>query len=245
MPTDIWRTSGERWRLGCDLVANMGSVIGEILPLAVGIAISPIPIIAAILMLLSPKAKATSVGFLLGWLAGILVAVVLFTLLSSVLPQQDSSGSSPVSAVIKIILGALLLFLAAKQWRARPAEGQSAAMPKWMSAIDSMTAIKGLGLGFLLSAVNPKNLLLGISAGVIIGDANLSFADAVVVIVIFVLIAGCSVLIPVVAYLIASARMAGPLDRLRQWLVDNNATIMAVLLLVIGVAVIGKGIASF
>ena len=33
-------------------------------------------------------------------------------------------------------------------------------MPKWMSAIDS-AAIKGLGLGFLLSAVNPKNLLLG------------------------------------------------------------------------------------
>jgi hypothetical protein len=38
---------------------------------------------------------------------------------------------------------------------------------------------------------------------------------------------------------------AGPLDRLREWLVDNNATVMAVLLLVIGVSVIGKGIASF
>ena len=63
-------------------------------------------------------------------------------------------------------------------------------MPKWMSAIDSMTAIKGLGLGFLLSAVNPKNLLLGISAGVIIGDANLSLGDAVVVIVVFALVAG-------------------------------------------------------
>ncbi|MGH3339012.1 MAG: GAP family protein, partial [Propionibacteriaceae bacterium] len=102
----------------------MGSVIGEILPLAVGIAISPMPIIAAILMLLSPKAKATSVGFLLGWLAGILVAVVLFTLLSSVIPKHDSSGSSPVFGVIKIILGVLLLFLAAKEWRARPAEDE-------------------------------------------------------------------------------------------------------------------------
>jgi len=108
-----------------------------------------------------------------------------------------------------------------------------------------MTAIKALGLGFLLSAVNPKNLLLGISAGVIIGDGNLSVGDAVLVIVVFVLIAGCTVLIPVVGYLIASTRMAGPLDRLREWLVDNNATIMAVLLLVIGVSVIGKGIASF
>src|SRR4029450_7527109 len=112
------------------------------------------------------------------------------TLLSSVLPQQDSSGSSPVSGVIKIILGALLLFLAAKQWRARPAEGEQAAMPKWMSAIDSMTAIKGLGLGFLLSAVNPKNLLLGISAGVIIGGANLSLGDVVVILITFVLRGG-------------------------------------------------------
>jgi threonine/homoserine/homoserine lactone efflux protein len=220
-------------------------VIGEILPLAVGIAISPIPIIAAILMLLSPRAKTTSVGFLLGWLAGIVIAIVLFTLLSSVLPQRDASGSSPVHGVIKIILGALLLFLAVKQWRGRPAEGEQATMPKWMSAIDSMTAAKSLGLGFLLSAVNPKNLLLAIAAGLIIGGANLSLGDTTVVVVVFVLLAGCTVLVPVIGYLVASARMAGPLDSLRGWLVDNNATIMAVLLLVIGLTVIGKGIAHF
>jgi threonine/homoserine/homoserine lactone efflux protein len=223
----------------------MGSVIGEILPLAVGIAISPVPIIAAILMLLSPKAKGASVGFLLGWITGIVVAIVVFTLLSSVLPAQDESGSSPVRGVIKIILGALLLFLALRQWRGRPAEGEQATMPKWMSAIDSMTAGKALGLGFLLSAVNPKNLLMAISAGLIIGDAGLAVGQTVAVIVIFVLLAASTVLIPVVAYLIASERLAGPLDRLRAWLVNNNATIMAVLLLVIGVAVIGKGIGSF
>src|SRR5215218_8891052 len=102
----------------------MNEVIGEILPLAVGIAISPIPIIAAILMLLSPRAKGTSVGFLIGWLVGIVVAIVLFTLLSSI--SQDTGGSSPVAGVIKIILGALLLFLAIKQWRTRPAEGEHA-----------------------------------------------------------------------------------------------------------------------
>jgi threonine/homoserine/homoserine lactone efflux protein len=223
----------------------MGPVIGEILPLAVGIAISPVPIIAAILMLLSPKAKGASVGFLLGWITGIVVAIVVFTLLSSVLPAQDESGSSPVRGVIKIILGALLLFLALRQWRGRPAEGEQATMPKWMSAIDSMTAGKALGLGFLLSAVNPKNLLMAISAGLIIGGAGLAVGQTVVVIVIFVLLAASTVLIPVVAYLIASERLAGPLDRLRAWLVNNNATIMAVLLLVIGVAVIGKGIGSF
>src|SRR5215204_1252750 len=65
----------------------MTSVVGEILPLAIGVAISPIPIIAAILMLLSPRAKSMSVAFLIGWIVGIVVAVAVFTLLSSVLPQ--------------------------------------------------------------------------------------------------------------------------------------------------------------
>ena len=222
----------------------MGSVIGEILPLAVGIAISPIPIIAVILMLLSPRAKGTSVGFMIGWLLGIVIAIIAYTLLSSVIPQRSEGGSS-VAGVIKIILGVLLLFLAFRQWRARPAQGEEASLPKWMSAIDSMTAGKALGLAFLLAAVNPKNLLLAASAGLIVGGAGLALGETVVVITIFVLLAACTVIIPVIAYLIAASQLAGPLDKLRGWLVENNATIMSALLLVIGVAVIGKGLGNF
>ena len=222
----------------------MNLVIGEILPLAVGIAISPIPIIAAILMLLSPRAKGTSVGFMIGWLAGIVVAIVLFSMLSSVSPPE-TGGRSPAAGVIKIILGVLLLVLAIKQWRTRPAKGNQASLPKWMSAIDSMSAVKALWLGFLLAAANPKNLLLAIAAGVIVGRAGLTVGQMAVVITIFVLLAASTVLVPVFGYLIASARLAGPLDKFRQWLVDNNAVIMAVLLLVLGVALIGKGFADF
>jgi threonine/homoserine/homoserine lactone efflux protein len=222
----------------------LNQVVGEILPLAVGIAISPIPIIAAILMLLSPRAKSTSVGFMIGWLAGIVVAVVLFSLLSSVVPPE-TGGRSPLAGIIKIILGMLLLVLAIKQWRARPTRGGQASLPKWMSAIDSMPAGKALWLGFLLAAVNPKNLLLAISAGVIVGGAGLTVGQMTVVIIIFVLLAASTVLVPVVGYLIASARLADPLDKLREWLVNKNAVIMAVLLLVLGVAMIGKGFADF
>ena len=223
----------------------MGSVIGDILPLALGIAISPVPIIAAILMLLSPKAKGTSVGFLLGWVLGIVVAVVVFTLLASVIPEEDPDAAKPVSGVIKLLLGAGLLFLALRQWRSRPKAGETAALPKWMAAIDQMTAGRGFVLGFLLSAVNPKNLLMAVGAGVIIGTAGLSGGEITLVIVVFTLIAASSVAIPVIGYLLASKRMAAPLESLRRWLVQNNATVMAVLLLVIGVVVIGKGIGSF
>ncbi|GAA2063914.1 GAP family protein [Leifsonia soli] len=223
----------------------MGPVIGDVIPLALGVAISPIPIIAAILMLLSPRARGTSVGFLVGWVVGIVVAVVVFTLLSAVLPRGDADQSKPIAGTITIVLGLLLLVLAVRQWRSRPAPGADPELPKWMAAIDTLTAGRALGLGFLLSALNPKNLLMGAAAGVAIESDADTTAESVVAVIVYTVIAASTVAVPVIAYLAASGRMARPLDALRTWLLHNNATIMAVLLLVIGVVLIGKGLGRF
>ncbi|WP_369745512.1 GAP family protein [Paenarthrobacter sp. AMU7] len=224
----------------------MGPVIGDLLPLAVGIAVSPVPIIAAILMLLSPKARSTSVGFLLGWLTGIIVPVTVFTFLSALLPESGpDAGPAPIAGIIKILSGALLLLLAVKQWRSRPAPGQRAELPKWMSAIESMTAGRAVGLGLLLSAANPKNLLLAIPAGATIANAGLNTGGTITAIGFFTVVGAITVLVPVVAYLLAGSRMANGLEKMRTWLVDSNSTIMSVLLVVIGTAVIGKGISNF
>ncbi|MFI6830031.1 GAP family protein [Kribbella sp. NPDC050241] len=223
----------------------MGGVIGDILPLALGVAISPVPIIAAILMLLSPNAKTTSIGFLIGWIAGIVVAVVAFTLLSSLLSEGDSDASSPVKGTIQLALGVLLILLAARQWRARPRGQVEPELPKWMSAIDTLTTVKGLGLGFLLSALNPKNLIMAAGAGIAIGGGNLGTGETVVVILVFTAIAASTVAVPVIGYLVAADRLAEPLEALRGWLVRENTVVMAILLLVIGVVMIGKGIGSF
>ncbi|MDL9981307.1 GAP family protein [Microbacterium candidum] len=222
----------------------MGNAIGSILPLALGVAISPIPIIAAILMLLSPKAKVTGVGFLLGWVVGIVVAVTLFTVLSSALPAENS-GSAPIKGTIQLVLGVLLLLLAVGQWRKRPKKGEEPTMPKWMQAIDKVSFWGALGLGFLLSALNPKNLILAVGAGTAIGAAALPVSEDVLVIAIYTIIAACTVAIPVIGYLIAADKLHEPLDKLRAWLTEENSVIMAVLLLVIGISMIGKGIAAF
>lgn len=214
----------------------MGAVIGDILPLALGIAISPIPIIAAILMLFSPRAGGTSVGFLVGWVLGIVIATGIFTALAGSLTGGETSTGTSYT---KIGLGVLLLLVGARQWRGR---GGEHATPKWMTAIDSITPIKALGLGFLLAAINPKNLLMAAAAGVVIGAAGLSIGDDVVVIAIFTVLAASTVAVPVIAYLVAKDRMRGPLDAMKGWLQANNATVMSVLLLVIGVVLIGKGI---
>ncbi|HTW14387.1 MAG TPA: GAP family protein [Nocardioides sp.] len=223
----------------------MGAVLGDVLPLAVAVLISPIPIIATILMLLAPQARAASVGFMVGWLAGIVITLVVFVALAAVIPEQDDDASQPVAGLVKLLLGALMLLIALRQWRGRPHEGEEPALPGWMAAIDKMTLAKALALGFALSALNPKNLLMTASAGVLVGTADLPAGEIAVVVAVFTLIAGASVAVPVVGYLLARDAMSGPLQSLRVWLVHNNATVMAVLLLVIGVTMIGKGIGSF
>jgi hypothetical protein len=218
---------------------------GELLPLAVAIAISITTIITTVLMLLSPKAKGRTIGLLLGCVVGVGGAVAFFALLAGLLPTQPSGGSSRVASVIKMVVGVLLVVLALRQWRVRPARGDRDELPKWMAEVDSMTPSKALVLGLLLSAVVPKNLLLALSAGVILSEAGLSVGETSVVIVVFTVIATSTVAVPVVAHLVAPARMRGPFEGLREWLVENSVTIMGLLLLVIGVVMIGNGIASF
>lgn len=222
----------------------MNEVIGDVIPLAVGVAISPVPIIATIVMLLSPRAKGTSVAFLIGWVLGVVLALLVFTLLGSLLSSTASDGPAPIIGIVKIVLGALLLLLALGQWRKRPEPGTEPSLPKWMSAIDTLRPGTCLGLGFALAALNPKNLMMAAAAGISIGAHGLTASEQLIPGSIFVVIAVSTVAVPVIAYLVASARMKAPLDRLRAWLVAHNAAVMTVLLLVIGVVTISKGIGS-
>jgi threonine/homoserine/homoserine lactone efflux protein len=223
----------------------MGAVVGELLPLAVGIAISPVPIIAVILMLLSRKATATSTGFLLGWVAGVVVVTLIVLALVGQAGGTRGGEPSTLSSVLRLVAGALLLVLAFRQWQGRPKHGEEGTMPKWMDAVETFTFGKALGLGFVLSGINPKNLLLCVGAGTAIGAAHLPAGQVVGAMVVFTVLASSTVGVPVLGYLAARERMATPLDRLHDWLVQNNAAVMAVLLLVLGTALIGKGIGGF
>ncbi|HLB48007.1 MAG TPA: GAP family protein [Anaerolineales bacterium] len=220
----------------------MGSVIGDILPLAIGVALSPVPIIAVILMLFSKNARSTSLTFLIGWFLGVAVVAVIIVLLAD--PAQQSTGgeASPLAAIVRIVLGLLLLYLAYRDWQKRPKPGEQAEMPKWMSSIDSMTSGKALGLGALLSGVNPKNLALIIAAGVVISGAGLNATQTIIALVVFVVLACVSVAAPVLLYLILGDKAAATLNSWKMWLTQNNTTVMMLLCLVFGIVLLGKGL---
>ncbi|WP_234037538.1 GAP family protein [Leucobacter sp. L43] len=221
----------------------VSSVIGELLPLAVGVAISPVPIIAVILMLFASRTTAAGL-FLAGWLIGVIAIAAIFTVIGAFLPRSTLGEVHPIVGVIKFVLGVLLLYLATRSWRRHAPDPKDPHMPKWLDAIDSIPARRSFALGFLLAAANPKNLLLGIGAGTSIGAENLTVGDQALAIVAYTLIAGSTVLIPVLVHLTAANRATPQLATARTWLTQNNATIMAVLLLINGVTLIGKGIAN-
>jgi threonine/homoserine/homoserine lactone efflux protein len=218
----------------------MAEVFGDILGFAAGIAVSPVPITAVILMLFASKARVTGPSFLIGWLTGItlVVTVVLF------IPGLDGDTSEPstTTGVIKGILGLLLLVAAARQWAGRPRHDDQATMPKWMAGVDTMGGGGAFGLAMLLTVLNPKNLLLAAAAGTAIGAAGLNTGETALMVGAFTLVASVTIIVPVVGYLIAGDRVQPTLDNTKDWMIRNNTAVMSVLLLVFGVILIGDAI---
>ncbi len=217
----------------------MGAAFGAILGQAVGVAISPVPIIAVILMLFSKAAKLNSLSFLAGWIIGLLVVGTV--VLASGVTTSDGAPST-ASGWIKLLIGALFVALGVKQWRSRPEHGEVAAVPTWMAKIDDFTAAKALAVGVLLSAVNPKNLGLTIVAAATIGSSGLDTSDEYVVMVLFVAVASSTVAAPVILNLLLGSKAAGTLTVMKEWLTANNATVMSVLFVVLGANVFGAGL---
>lgn len=218
----------------------MGNAVGDVLPLALGVAISPIPVIVVILMLLSPRVRTSGPAFLVGWVAGLAIVGIAVTALSGN-AGLGSGGGSAIGSLIKMLLGLLLIGLSVRDFRNRPRPDEQPPLPGWMRAIDSVTAVKAFGIAVFLSAINPKNLSLTVAAAVTIAQEGLSTTVAALVLVLFVVIASLSIAAPVALYSLGGSSAKRALNSLRTWLNANNATVTAVLLLVIGVVLFGKG----
>lgn len=220
----------------------MGQGISEVLPFAVGVAISPVPIIAVILMLFSARARVNGPLFLLGWVTGLSVlSVVVYVVADTIGVSEGSSGSDGI-AWLDVVLGVLLLLIARRSWGKRPQPGSDPELPKWMAGVDTVAPGRALVLGVLLSAVNPKNLALGVGAAGGVAHLGLSTADTIVALAVFVIVGSLTVGGAVAYDLLGGARARESLSELRTWLEANNAAVMTVLFLVFGVVLVAKGL---
>jgi threonine/homoserine/homoserine lactone efflux protein len=223
----------------------VGDVIGQMLPIAVGIAVSPLPIVAVVLMLATPRGRVDGPAFVIAWIVGLAAIGAVVIAVVGDDAEADSDGTPGWVSGLKLGLGILLLLLAAKQWRGRPRGGAPAELPKWMRALDTFGPVKALGAGVALSLLNPKNLLLLIAGATVIAQGGLSAGQEAGALALLVAIGTIGVAIPVVIFFAMGARSRTLLDEMKDWMARNNAVIMAVLLLIIGVKLIGDAISGF
>ena len=190
----------------------MGQGVTTILTFAVAVAISPVPIIAVILMLFSRRARVNGPVFLLGWVVALAVVSAVAFLLAEGTDADTSSTTSATVAWGKVLFGLGFLALAARSWRSRPMPGEEPRLPAWMAGIDGLAPLKALGLGLLLAGVNPKNLLLSVAAGSSVAVLGLSTGAAVGSLVVFVVVASLSIGAPVAYHLVGGASAQARLD---------------------------------
>jgi threonine/homoserine/homoserine lactone efflux protein len=216
-----------------------------VLPLAVAIAIFPVPIIAVVLLLGSDRGRTKATAFVLAWFVGLAATGALALLLAGGADANDEGEPATWANVLLLGLGLGLLGYAAKQWRGRPRAGEEAPTPGWMRAVDEFTPVKAGGTGFALTALNPKNVLLTVAAAAEIAEVGLAPGEQLGVLLVFVLIASLGVLAPLALAVALGDRSREPLDTLRGLLARHNAVIMAVLFLLIGAKLVGDAISGF
>lgn len=220
----------------------MGEAIGQVLPLGVGVALSPVPIIAVVLILGTPRARSNGPAFLVGWLAGLAIVGTVALLLAG--GADASADGEPATWVswVKLALGVLLLLMAVRTWRGRPRGEDEPAMPTWMTTLDTFTAPRSLGIGAALAGVNPKNLMLTLGAGAAIAQTGIATGQQFVALAVFIVIGSLGIAVPVAVFFVGGARAGQVLGEWKDWMARHNAAIMSAVLLLLGTKLLGDAV---
>jgi len=214
------------------------TIIGTLLPFALGIAISPVSIIAAILLLTSKQGTAKGLAYLAGWLAGLMTLVVALLVLVS------SRGSTAVQFTAWVILsaGIILLIMAYIQWRQRPPRDAEIAPLEWLRAIPRTTSFMALSAGLFFSLFSVKNLLIVTATAAVIGEAGLGMAGRITAVLIFVTVATLGIAVPAYIAFAQGERAKAILTDWEYRLSVHNVTITCIVLVTIAVQLLGAGL---
>jgi threonine/homoserine/homoserine lactone efflux protein len=220
------------------VVTSLGSALSRLIPIALVIALSPLSIIPAVLVLHAPKPRPSGLAFLTGWLVSLTAMTAIFVAVSGEL--ESLHGSPPTwTSWLRVVLGSALVGFGIYRWVTRRGHSE---MPGWMRSLENVTPIRAALFGALLAVVRPEVLLACAAAGLTIGAPGLGVTRSWTAAVIFILVAASSVAIPILAYAGAGDRLDEPLGRLRNWMDQQSAALVAAVLVLIGLLVFYHGV---
>jgi threonine/homoserine/homoserine lactone efflux protein len=204
---------------------------------AVGVALSPLPILAMLLVLGGRRPVVDGGAFWVAWTIGIAAPTIAFVVVAERAHAIDDELAA--IAVAEIGIGVVFLAVAARLAFGRRPE-RSDASPRWLDALDRAGPLRAAGLALILSSGNPKNLALMLAAAVaIVQDGELALGG-----VGFVALAVSTVSLLFAGYTALSGRSGSTLARLRGAVARNDRRIAILVGLVVGAFFLADGISS-
>lgn len=214
------------------------SALTTLIPLALVIAISPLSVIPAVLVLQTPRPRPTGLAFLGGWLLGLTALTAAFAASSDAL--GDLRKSPPTWASwLRVVLGLGLIAFGVHRWLTRKGHTES---PRWMRSFETLTPSRAVIIGLVLVVVRVEVLTMCALAGLDIGSVDMGMAAKSSAAVVFLAVAASTVAVPVLAYAAAGHRLDATMARLKDWMDKNNAALLAAILVLIGLMVLHNGV---
>ncbi|KZF02884.1 MULTISPECIES: GAP family protein [unclassified Rhodococcus (in: high G+C Gram-positive bacteria)] len=200
---------------------SVTAAVSACLPLAAGALIAHLPTTAMAAALATLNTGSVLTRFTAGWLVG--VTVVGTAGLVVVDTAVVASDSSAWVRWLRIALGVALLILGARTLigrvrnRARRLDGGRA-----------------FATAFLLGSVNPKSVVIALSAVAVIVDASSAVAVQAAALVVFVVVSSLGVAAPALALLGFRDRARRPLNAIVDGFIAHSGLVLAVILLGLG-----------
>ena len=217
---------------------------GDLIPLALTIAFSPLPLAGLLVLLLAPEGFRRGLGFSMGWVLGVAFAATVLALVSTLLPRDRDGDITAAVRVLVVLLGVFLVGSGALSWRRRASTTASPATPRWMSALDHLSPARATLIGFGYSAFRPKNIVLAAAAGVIIVRAQTQPAAIIVSVSLFTALASITMIAPVVLHAVGGDPVRDRLATLHAWLMGHLPAITSATFMLLGLLLIGAGLTA-
>jgi hypothetical protein len=217
----------------------MKSTFTELLPLAAVIAISPVPVLAVIMMLLTERERTNPLAFLAGWVC-ILTVLVAAALLSGV--DSVSTTPSRTVAIVFVVVAVVLLALAIHEWRLRPKHGEPHKIEPWMKFLHTVTPLRAFALGVGLVIIAVKDLLSALQAGAVIHGDSLALGQTIAAAVFFIGFSSVLIIAPIAVAAAFGERSVPTLHRWREWLERHGRLVLACLFGLIALLLLLQGL---
>ncbi|UQE75556.1 GAP family protein [Gordonia sp. PP30] len=243
----------------------MWSALGSTFGLAMGLALSPLAITTALILLLGDRGKLRAVFFAVGWWVAMFGITLIPMLVTDGAEEDDPSGTSGGVDILHLVFGVLFFVLAALTWIKRPNHDRAvkvdeaeesalevveqemldvepAGKPGILDRLDGLGVWACLLVGLAQGVLIIKNIPLGISAGAQIGQAQVPQAEQWAIVAIFAAIATAGALIPLLTAVVGGRRVEAGLYEARHWIEANMTAITLVVLVVVGGIFLGEGL---